>query len=79
VTAITHPGEGLVQVPGAACILVRSYALCSELSVKAGDDPAARATADRAFTLASDLGDPVLLGVAARQSAITLRRAGHRP
>lgn len=58
-------------------ILIRSYALCSELSVKAGDDPVARATADRAFTLASALGDPVLVGIAARQSAITLRRAGH--
>jgi hypothetical protein len=57
-------------------ILVRSYALCSQLGIKAGDDPVARATADRAFTLASAIGDPVLLAIAARQSAITLRRAG---
>jgi hypothetical protein len=58
-------------------ILVRCYALCSELSVKASDDPVAWVTADRAFTLAGTLGDPVLLGVAARQSAIAMRRAGH--
>jgi transcriptional regulator with XRE-family HTH domain len=57
--------------------LIRSYALVSELGVKAGDDQVARASADRAFTLASALGDPALLGIAARQSAITLRRAGH--
>jgi hypothetical protein len=57
-------------------ILVRSYALCSQLGIKAGDDPVARATADRAFTLASAIEDPVLLAIAARQCAITLRRAG---
>jgi transcriptional regulator with XRE-family HTH domain len=60
----------------ADAVLVRAYALASELGVKAGDDLVARTTADRAFTLASALGDPALLGIAARQSAITLRRAG---
>lgn len=34
----------------AAGIAARSYALCSQLGVKAGDDPAAHAAADRAFT-----------------------------
>lgn len=61
----------------ADAVLIRSYALVSELGVKASDDQVARASADRAFTLASALGDPALLGIAARQSAITLRRAGH--
>jgi transcriptional regulator with XRE-family HTH domain len=60
----------------ADAVLIRSYALVSELGVKAGDDQVSRASADRAFTLASALGDPALLGTAARQSAITLRRAG---
>jgi transcriptional regulator with XRE-family HTH domain len=62
----------------ADAILIRSYALISGLGVKAGDDQAARLSADRAFTLASALGDPALLGIAARQSAITLRRAGQQ-
>jgi transcriptional regulator with XRE-family HTH domain len=58
-------------------ILVRAYALCSKLSVKAAEDSLAWVTADRAFTVADNLGDPLLLGIAARQAAIAMRRTGH--
>lgn len=58
-------------------ILVRAYTLCSELGVKAADNSLAWVTADRAFTLADALGDPILIGIAARHAAIAMRRNGH--
>jgi hypothetical protein len=58
-------------------VLVHAYALCSELGVKAADDPMAWVAADWALTIAQALGDPILIGIAARQTAIAMRRTGH--
>ena len=61
----------------ASSVLVLVYTLCAELSIKAADDSMAWVIADRGLALAEALGDPALLGVAARQAAIGMRRAKH--
>jgi hypothetical protein len=57
--------------------LAGTYALVSELAVKAGDDGMSWVAADRALAAARDSGDPATIAAASRAVAIAMRRAGH--